>query len=684
MKISYQWLRQFVDVSVDPHQLADDLSMIGLPVESIETQGDDVVVELEVTANRGDCLSQWGTARELATLYRLPLKTPPIELIESSAPVSQSASVEIIDPDLCHRYCARVLTGVNVGPSPDWLVKRIESVGQRSINNVADVTNYVLFELGHPLHAFDLDHLAEHRIIVRRAKSGERLTTLDGIERALLGEHLMIADATRSVALAGIMGGLESEISLSTRNVLIESAWFLPTSIRKTARHFGLHTEASHRFERGTDVDNVVTAMNRCAQLIRQVAGGQIQKGFIDCYPTQITPPRILLRQGQLKRHLGIEIESSDIERILESLQFKRLANHADGTLWLTPTWRNDITREIDLIEEIARHYGYDKFPPRMPRASTRGFNLPSAQPVSRIKERLRSLGYYEIISFPFLDAQEGARYTDLKPVELSNPLSEVAAAMQATAVPALLEMVRRNIHRGQHDVRLFEVAKAYYRDSDERPVEQPVVVFGGSGHLHDKGVHEDARLYDFFAFKGDVEAVLSLFEIPAGSFTRAENRFHVYHGEQSSDYIAEGQKLATFGLVDASILDRFKIKQEVFVAELDLALLLGKGLRRIQFKTLSAFPAAERDLSFILPLAVTYESIAKTVSEARVANLVGIRPLDRYQHKSLGEGQYSFALRLIFQSSERTLVEQEVNAEVERVIQALETRLGAKIRKAP
>ena len=683
MKISYQWLRQFVDVPVEARRLADDLSMAGLPVESIEAHDDDFVIELELTANRGDCLSPWGVAREVATIYHLPMKPPQIAFQETDRVVSESATVEISDPELCYRYCARVVTGVTVAPSPPWLVRQLEAVGQRSINNIADITNYVLFEMGHPLHAFDLYRLTGRKIIVRRAKNGEHLTTLDGVDRTLSTENLVIADAVKPVALAGVMGGAESEISTLTRNVLIESAWFLPTSIRKTARTFGMHTEASHRFERGTDIENAVTAMNRCAQLIQDVSGGSIQKGFIDCHPTVVTPPDLVLRQAELRRHLGIDVESEQVDRILSSLHFTVVSRQPEGKTWRTPTWRNDVTREIDLIEEVARHYGYDKFPPRLLRTSTRGQNLPSAAAVSRLKERLAALGYFEVIAFPFLDVEEAARFTRRIPVELANPLSEVAGALRPTALPSLLEMVRRNLNRGQRDVRVYEVGKIYFRSEMNKMVERSVLVLGAAGDYRPKVLHEvRPEPYKFQYFKGDVEQTLGLFETPDLKFRIPENPFHTYRQGHSSDVFVEGNFIATFGMLDASLLERYKIKQDVFAAEIDLEWLLKKGLRQIAFSPLSPFPAVERDLSFVLSSEISFEKVLTTLSRLRVENLFEIKPADSYHHSSLGDGNYSLSLRFVFQSPDRTLVEQEVTPQVEKVMRALETELGARIRK--
>jgi phenylalanyl-tRNA synthetase beta chain len=685
MKISYQWLKQYVEVPVEAHKLADDLAMVGLPVESIEAHGDDFLIELELTANRGDCLSHWGVAREVATIYQIPLQPPPMAFSEAGEPASRSASVEITDPDLCYRYCARVVTGVKVAPSPSWLVRQLEAVGQRSINNIADVTNYVLFELGHPLHAFDLDRLTGRKIIVRRAKHGEHLTTLDGVDRTLSSENLVIADAARPVALAGVMGGADSEISTLTRNVLIESAWFLPTSIRKTARAFGMHTEASHRFERGTDVENVVTAMNRCAQLIQKISGGAILEGFIDCYPTPILPSRLRLRRAALKRHLGIEVEPPRVERILSSLEFLRVATTPEEWEWQIPTWRNDVTCEIDLVEEVARHYGYDQFPPRLLRTATRGSNLPAAGAVSRLKDCLGAMGYFEFISFPFLDVEEAASFTQRASVELANPLSEVAGALRPTALPSLLEVVRRNLNRGQRDIRVYEVGKIYFRGERGAPVERTTLVLGATGCWRPKILHDkddNPRDYDFFTLKGDVEQALALFETGEMKFCKSENQFRTYRTEQSSDAFADGTRVATFGMLDASLRERYKIKQDVFAAEIDLEWLLEKGRRRVEFRPLSPFPAVERDLSFVLSGKVSYEGVLKALSRVPVENLIEIKPVDRYQHASLGDGNYSLSLRFVFQSQDRTLVEQEVAPQVEKVMHALETELGAKIRK--
>lgn len=676
MKISYQWLQEFVEIPVDARSLADALSMAGLPTESIEERGEDSILELEVTSNRGDCLSHWGIAREVATIFHLPLKPPKISIQEASTEVGKVASVDITAPDLCHRYCARVVVAVKVGPSPSWLVDRLEALGQRSINNVADITNLVLLELGHPLHAFDLDKLEKHQIIVRRAKRGEHLVTLDGVERALSTDHLVIADAVIPVALAGVMGGAHSEISASTRNVLIESAWFLPTSIRQTARTLGMHTEASHRFERGTDIENVITAMNRCAQLIQEIAGGEIQRGIIDCHPTPVTPVEILLRPAQVKRHLGVDVEPQQVDLILKSLQFKKINTTGAGTLWRTPTWRNDVTREIDLIEEAARHYGYDKFPSRMPKTSTRGSNLAFSKPLSQLKERLRALGYFETVTFPFLDPIEAAQYSDLLPVELANPLSDVAGALRTSMVPTFLQSLAHNIHYGQRDLRLFETGKIYYRDAANKPVEREELVFGFTKSDRLKDSRE--RI-----LQREVEAVLSIFNVHSVQFNLNTNSFLKYWESPPSEILVAAKSVGIYGKTSSDCLDRYKIKQDVYLAEVHLEELLKIGQRKITFKPFSSFPYVQRDISFIVPIEFSWPSIRQTLHIVDANNLIRIKQLgDPYGNASFGQGKQSWAVRLTFQSADRTLVEEEVNTEVEKVMAALETQLHAKIRK--
>jgi phenylalanyl-tRNA synthetase beta chain len=425
MKISLNWLKEFVDVPVEPRQLRQDLTMLGLNVESCVQAGEDWVLDVEVTTNRPDCLSHYGVAREAATFYRQPLKRLEFPAKESAEPASSEIAIEIADPDLCWRYCGRVVRNVEVKPSPEWLQKRLDAVGQRPINNVADVTNYVLMELGHPLHAFDLSRLRQRKIIVRRAKAGEHLKTLDDVDRTLAAEHLVIADAQRAVALAGVMGGEESEIGASTRAVLLESAWFEPTSIRRTSKAHAMHTEASHRFERGADIQMAPVALDRTATLIAELAGGEILRGMVDVYPRQELREDLVLRRSTLLRVLGAEISWEEVERILRGLGFETERQGTEGWRVTPPSFRLDVAREVDLVEEVARHYGYDKLPMRLRTAPPRVEKDLVREKELAASARLVALGYREIIPSSMVDPVENARFTDRPPVALANPLSQ-------------------------------------------------------------------------------------------------------------------------------------------------------------------------------------------------------------------------------------------------------------------
>ena len=412
------------------------------------------MLDAEITANRPDCLGHYGIAREVAAIYRLPVKPLHPQLKESAEKAADATRVEIESPDLCGRYTARVLRNVKVQPSPDWLRQRLEAIGQNSINNVVDITNYVMFELGQPMHAFDLDKLSEHRIVVRRARPGEKIRTLDGAERTLAKDMCVIADASRAVAIAGVMGGAESEISFSSRNILLESAWFDPISIRRTSKALGLRTEASYRFERGADPEMAELASRRAAELIQQVAGGEILAGVVDVYPRREPPRKIELERKELLRVMGADVPDRDIEEILGALGFHPVrvdANRgSEGSVIADvecqqPSWRHDVTRGIDLVEEVARHYGYDKFPPRLPPAKQPARRLPHAEALDRLRERVIALGYQEIVEIPLVDPKRDAlfRAEGVAPAVIGNPLAEDASVMRSNGIVSMIARAR-------------------------------------------------------------------------------------------------------------------------------------------------------------------------------------------------------------------------------------------------
>ena len=415
MKVVYNWLKEFVEAKASAAEVRTRLSLCGIAIDSIDETAAGPVLDAEITSNRPDCLGHYGIAREVAAIYRQPLQSVQPKLKEIAEKAADAARVEIEASDMCGRFTARVMRGVKVQPSPDWLRQRLEAIGQNSINNVVDVTNYVMFELGHPLHAYDLDKLNERRIVVRRSKPGEKLRTLDGAERTLAREMCVIADGARAVGIGGVMGGAETEISFSTRDILIECAYFDPIVVRRTSKALGLRTEASYRFERGADPEMAEVASRRAAELIQQVAGGEILAGAIDIYPRPEPLRKIKFTREELLRVMGADISDRDIEEILGALGFHPVRvdgnRGSSGSLvaeWdcRQPSWRRDVTRGIDLVEEVARHYGYEKFPPRLPPAKQPAHPLPHAEAQERLIERLVALGYQEIVAIPIVDSE--------------------------------------------------------------------------------------------------------------------------------------------------------------------------------------------------------------------------------------------------------------------------------------
>lgn len=678
MKISLHWLREFVDVPVAPRELRRDLTTIGLNTESCVEVGDDWVFDVEVTTNRPDCLSHYGMAREVTTLYRKPLKPLKFPVKETDPPAAGKIAIEIADPDLCARYCGRVIENLQIKPSPAWLVKRLEAIGQRPINNVADATNYVLMELGHPLHAFDLERVRDRKIIVRRAKPNENLKTLDGVARSLKTDQLVIADGARAVALAGVMGGEESEISGTTRHVLLESAWFDPTSIRRTAKSHGMHTEASHRFERGADIEMAALAIDRTAALIQEIAGGEVRRGIVDVYPRRQTREGIVLRRSQIYRILGAELGGDEIERILGGLGFPLERRGSDAWQVTPPSYRLDVAREIDLIEEVARHYGYDRLPARVRSAPPRVDHNVLREKELALSTRLVALGYREIIPSSMVDPEENGRFTDRPPVILANPLSQEASALRSTTLPSMLRALGWNLDRGQTDVRLFELGRTYSPRVGGLAEERRVLTLGLTGNRGAASVHETARALDAFDLKGDVESLLQIFNIPAPVFQPGGGNY--FEAANSGRFKADGKLLADMGCIRGEIARDYKLRQPVWIAEIDLDAVLAAPLRTATFRGYSKFPAVERDFSLIVPDASNYQAMESAVCALALENLRDLRPAEIFRGEGIPQGHYSLLLRATFQSSNRTLTSDEVGAMSQQIVDVL-AALGVKLR---
>ena len=695
MKVVYNWLKEFVDVTASPADLRARLSLAGVAVDSIEETAAGPVLDAEVTANRPDCLGHLGIAREVAAIYRLPLKPLHPKLKESPEKAADATRVEIRAPDLCGRFTARVLRSVNVQPSPDWLRQGLEAIAEKSINNVVDVTNYVMFELGHPLHAFDFDKLHEHRIVVRRAKPGEKIRTLDGAERALTKDMCVVADAGRAVGIGGVMGGAETEISFSTRNVLIECAWFDPVSIRRTSKALGLRSEASYRFERGADPAMAELASQRAAELIQQVAGGELLAGVVDVYPHRAPEQKIELSRQELLRVMGADVPDRDIEAILSALGFHPVRvdvnRGSDGSIaavWecRQVSWRQDVTRSIDLIEEVARHYGYDKFPPRLPPAKLPAHRLPHAEVQDRLRERIVALGYQEIVEIPIVDTQRNElfRPEGLAPAVIGNPLAEDAAVMRSTGTVSMLRAIEWNLNHGQRNLRLFEIGKTYeLRDGE--PVETQVLTLGATGLAQEKTIYEVAREFGFADLKGDLDRIGEL----AGGFSWQSGGPLWLTGSRAAQLSLAGKSPApansgVVGQLAKRIADIYKFRQDVFVAELKLEPLVtgveaANAARR--FKPLPRFPAVERDFSLVLADGITFSQVVATIRSLQIAELESIEAADLFRGGQVPAGKFSLMIRVKFQSADATFTDAQLSDFSARIVAALQQKLGAALR---
>lgn len=697
MKVVYNWLKEFVDAKASAAELGTRLSLCGVAIDSVEETAAGPVLDAEITSNRPDCLGHYGIAREVATIYRLPLKPVQPKLKDITEKAADAARVDIEAPELCGRFTARVMRSVKVQPSPDWLRQRLEAIGQNSINNVVDITNYVMFELGHPLHAYDLDKLNERRIVVRKSKAGEKIRTLDGAERTLARDMCVIADGNgnRAIGIGGVMGGSETEISFSTRNILIECAWFDPIAVRRTSKALGLRTEASYRFERGADPEMAELASRRTAELIQQVAGGEILSGVIDVYLRPEPLRKIKFTRKELLRVMGADIPDRDIEDILSALGFRPVRvdgnRGALGALvaeWecQQPSWRRDVTRGIDLVEEVARHYGYEKFPPRLPPAKQPAHALPHAEAVERIIERLVALGYQEIVAIPIVDSKLDAlfRPEGVTPAVIGNPLAEDASTMRSNGIVSMASALEWNLNHGQRNLRLFEIGRTYELHNGE-PKETPVLTIGATGLAREKTIYEEAREYSFADLKGDLD---SIGELAGGLAWQTGGPSWLAGARAAKISLARGNGSPALvghaGQLARRVADEFKLRQEAFVAELRLEPLLeavDKRSAEFRFKPLPRYPAVERDFSLILPDGVMFAQVADTIRGLQIAEVETIEAADLFRGGQIPPGKFSLMVRVMFQSAQVTLTEAQVAEFSGRIVSALQEKLGAVLR---
>lgn len=684
MKISYNWLKEFVDVDLPPRDLAEKLTMVGLAVDGVEEHGEDFVLDIDLTSNRPDCLSHLGVAREAAAITRNPLRMPKVEFAESQTKVGELTSVEILNPDLCPRYTARIIKGVKIGPSPEWLVKRLEVMGQRSVNNVADITNYVMLEMGQPLHAFDLAMLNSQRIIVRAARDGEKMTTLDGEERELTSRMLVIADGERAVALGGIKGGEDSGITDTTVDVLLEAAYFTPAQIRATSKALGLSTEASYRFERGTDPEIVPVASARAAAMIAEIAGGEVLEGIVDIYPKQAERRRITMRRARYSKLTGLQIELGEAEAILRGLGFEVEADIENDSLHTNaPSWRIDISIEEDLIEEVARIAGYDNLKITLPGSAGAGAYLPGEEGRRAARRALTSLGYTEAVSFSFVNAEADAVVSDAPDsarLLLRNPIDETQSHMRTTLLGGLLKALEHNFNHSSRNVRLFEIGKCFLDAGEDRPRETEHLAFVATGARNEFDWQTANAKIDFFDVKGALESIGAALGLPPMEFTPVETTTSLHPGRAALISLA-GNRVGQIGQLHPRVAANYKFKQAVFVAELDFGALLNADRAGVRYQPLPKYPAVVRDLALLIETSVPLAAIERAVHALSISELAGIRLFDLYSGKELPAGKHSIALSLRYRAADRTLTDEEISVMHSQIVNQLTEEFSAEIR---
>jgi phenylalanyl-tRNA synthetase beta chain len=701
MKVVYNWLKDFVEVTAPLQDLASRLALSGTNIASVENSPYGAVIDAEVSSNRPDCLGHYGIAREVSAIYKLPLKHVSPRPAESPAKASDAVKVEIQAPELCGRFTARVIRNVKIQPSPKWVKDRLEAAGVASISNVVDISNYVMLELGHALHTFDYDKVRDYRIVVRRAKPNEKMRTLDGVERQFDSNICLISDGdgSRPIGIGGIMGGAETEISLSTKNVLIECAWFEPVAIRRAARFLKLHTEASTRFGRGADPEMAELASRRAAELILQLAGGELLSGVVDIYPDKRAPKKIRVTRAEILRVMGADVPDKQIEASLSALGFSpvRIDHNrgAEGSLlaaWecTQPSWRAEVEREIDMIEEIARIYGLDKFPPRLPAARQGAARLRHYEAETRLRERLIGLGYCEILTIPHVAEERDAlfRPEGVSPARLSNPLSEEAKVLRSTGIVTMAGALEWNLNHGQRNARLFEIGH-HYRLNGTESVETRVLTIGATGEAREKGLYDAARDFSFADLKGDLDSIGELcggfrWEDGSADWLHAARRGVVKLNSVVSSQTRNLSSLGPAGQLARRAAEKLKLRQDVFLAELELdpiyaAMSAAKEARR--YEPLPRFPSVERDFSLLLADGTKFADVTKTIQSLGIKEISAIEATDLFRGKNVPAGKYSLLVRVTFQSREATLTETQIADFSGKIISALEKNLGAQLR---
>ena len=705
MRASYEWLKELVNISATHQEVSEKLTMIGLEVEGEEKVDGDVVFEVNVTPNRPDCLSVTGIARELSAAFKTPMKLPPHE-IAGEQPVPDF-SVEILNPDLCNRYTGRVITGVKISDSPEWMKSRLEKCGIRSINNVVDVTNYVLLEFGHPLHAFDADLLKGRKIIVAtpgafkesssaalpkgnngEAKAAENIgmKTLDGADREIPHNSLLIWDSVRPVAVAGVMGGANTEVTERTVDIFLESAYFDPASIRRTSKRLGLSSESSYRFERGTDIEFLEKALDRAALLIRETAGGTIHK-IIDVYPVKYVPEPVDAQYERINRLLGIKLSKEEMIEILSLLGIK-VEDKGDTFTVFPPPHRRDIKRDSDIAEELARIYGYNNIPitnPKTPLSS--GILKRRTKNISTIREAMRKAGFNEVINFSFMSAS-GLDMIDIpasdrrrNTIALSNPLNQDECLLRTSLLPALIGNLKYNLDRGMKEIRIFEMSRIFEDIGNSLPLEE--LRLGGIFYKEKTPALWKDEAPGFYIAKGAIEALFEELKMARYSFVPSLEPF--LHAGQSADIYISKNCIGYAGVMSPEIVEKLDLKKqkpEIVLFEINVDLLLTLAPDSIQYSSIPKFPPVERDIALIVDEAVPSAKITEIINSYPSELIEEVSVFDHFKGGNIPQGKKSLAFNIIYRSKERTLTDEEIESLHSSLVAFIAEKTGGELRK--
>jgi phenylalanyl-tRNA synthetase beta chain len=684
MLVSYNWLKDFVDINAAPEEVADMLTMVGLEVEGSEPSDDDVVFDVNVTPNRPDCLSILGIAREVAAAFRLPLAIPPTDI--DGTLLASGVRVEILDSDLCNRYTGRYIKGVTVGETPEWIRKRLEKCGIRALNNnIVDITNYVLLELGHPLHAFDADELAGSVIRVAKAGRGKSIVTLDEIERRLPDDTLLIWDAKDPVAIAGIMGGAASGVTFNTRNVFLESAHFAPASIRKSSKTLSLRTDSSFRFERGTDIVFLENALNRAAMLIRQVVGGVIHD-LADDYPVKPESPNIMVPVDRVNEYLGTDMAKGEMIDLLERLGIET-DDRGDSIDIKPPAFRRDIMVFVDVVEEIARCHHYTNIPVTIPRTTlSEGVTSMREARIRKMKQAIRTAGFTEVINYSFMNPADldllGLPEQDLrrKCVSLQNPLRQEESLLRTSLTPSLIHNVIYNLSRGIDHIGFFELSRIFEYTGEQLPRE--VLKLGGIYFQDDRQCLWKDNTPPFFAVKGALESFFT--EIKCGSYAMTASKEPFLHPGKAADIFFENHRAGYIGELSPRLVEKINIKisrPEIIVFELDADLLLSAMSESIRYKPIPRYPSITRDIALLVDDAVSMAEILRHLNGFHPDLIERVELFDIYRGRHLPQNKKSLAFRIVYRAVDRTLTDSEIEPLHTELVTFITGKTGGELR---